>query len=43
MLEKVTYHDPKDWKVWHFHGDLPLQASDEQGNGLITTTVMEII
>lgn len=43
MLEKVTYRDAKDWKVWHFHGDLPLQASDEQGNVLITTRVMEII
>ena len=43
MLQKKTYRDAKDWKVWHFHGDLPLQASDEQGNVLITSKLMEII
>jgi hypothetical protein len=43
MLQKNAYRDATDWKVWHFHGDLPLQASDENGNVLITTKLMEII
>ena len=43
MLQKRTYPDATDWKVWHFHGDLPLQASDEQGNVLITSRLMEIV
>ena len=42
MLQKKTYRDATDWKAWHFHGDLPLQASDEQGNVLITSRLMEI-
>ena len=42
MLQKSTYREETDWKVWHFHGDLPLEASDEQGNVLITTRLMEI-
>jgi hypothetical protein len=42
MLQKITYRDATDWKAWHFHGDLPMQASDDQGNVLITTRVMEI-
>lgn len=37
MLQKVWYNTDKDWKAWHFHGDLPLQAEDEHGNLLITT------
>jgi hypothetical protein len=43
MLQKSMYRDATDWKVWHFHGDLPLQACDEQGNVLITTRLMEIV
>jgi hypothetical protein len=43
MLQKSTYRDATDWKVWHFHGDLPLKASDEHGNVLITTRPMEIV
>ena len=38
----LTYHGDTDWKGWHFHGDIPLQASDEQGNVLITTRIIEI-
>ena len=42
LLHKKSYRDDTDWKVWHFHGDLPLQASDAQDNVLITTRLMEI-
>ena len=43
MLQKMSYRpDGIDWNVWHFYGDLPLQASDEQGNVLITSRIMEI-
>jgi hypothetical protein len=42
MLQKMSYRGDTDWKVWHFHGDLPLRASDLQDNVLITTRLMEI-
>ena len=42
-LQKISYRGTTDWKVWHFHGDLPLQAFDAQDNLLITTRIMEII
>ena len=42
-LQKMTYRGDKDWKVWHFHGDLPLQAEDEQGNSLVTSGILEIM
>ena len=42
MLVKQSYRDGQDWKAWHFHGDLPLQASDLEGNVLITTRLMEV-
>ena len=42
FLQKKEYPGGRDWKVWHFHGDLPLQALDQQGNVLITTALQEI-
>ena len=43
VLQKMMYRGPQDWKVWHFHGDLPLQAQDEEGNVLIRSRLMEIL
>ena len=42
-LQKMSYRGDTDFKVWHFHADLPLQAYDEQGNLLVTSRLMEII
>jgi hypothetical protein len=41
-LVKKAYTDDKDWKVWHFHDNLPLQATDENGNVLISAEWMGI-
>ena len=43
MLVKQSYGDVKDWKAWHFYGDLPLQAEDLEGNVLITTQLKEVV
>ena len=44
LLSKQTYNDRlgTDHKVWHFHGDLPLHAVDENGGLLIFTTIAQI-
>ena len=42
-LQKMSYRGATDWKVWHFHADLPLEAYDEQGNLLVTSSLKEII
>ena len=43
-LRKMSYRrDTTDWKVWHFQGELPLEAHDEQGNLLVTSRIMEIV
>ena len=42
-LQKMAYRSDVDWKVWHFHGDLPVEAEDEQGNLLVTCRTFEII
>ena len=41
MLQKFTYHHDVDWQEWHFHGNLPLEAYDEKGNMLVTSSFME--
>ena len=41
-LFKVTYRGSKDWDVWHFLGDLPLQAVGGMNNPLIISRWMEI-
>ena len=43
VLQKMVFRDLQDWKVWHFHDDLPLQAQDEQGNVLISSRFREIL
>ena len=41
-LVKKPYDGDKDWKVWHFHDNLPLEAKDVNGNVLVTTEFQEI-
>ena len=41
-LVKKAYTDDKDWKSWHFHDNLPLEAKDVYGNVLVTTEFEEI-
>ena len=41
-LYKMTFHDNKDWGVWHLLEDLPLSMIDEQGNTLVSSEYMEI-
>ena len=41
-LYKMTFHDNKDWGVWHLLCDLPLSLNDEQGNTLVSSEYMEI-
>ena len=45
MLAKQKYPDyeDKDYKVWYFHGDLPLDAKDTAGNVLVQTVWHEIL
>ena len=45
MLAKQKYpaHEEKDYKVWYFHGDLPLDAKDTAGNVLVQTVWNEIL
>ena len=43
ILAKQTYwKDLIDYGVWHFQGDLPLQASDEQGVLLVSCEVLSV-
>ena len=41
-LVKKPYDGDTDWKVWHFHDNLPLEAKDVNGNVLVTTEFQEI-
>ena len=41
-LVKKPYKEDTDWKVWHFCDDLPMHATDANGNEYVTCTVMEI-
>ena len=41
-LYKMTFHDNKDWGVWHLLEDLPLSMIDEQGNTLVSSEFLEI-
>jgi hypothetical protein len=44
MLVKKVYRDTTyDWKVWHFHDDLPLQATSETGVAWIVSEWEEIV
>ena len=45
MLAKQKYpvYEEKDYKVWYFHGDLPLDAEDTAGNVLVRTVWHEIL
>jgi hypothetical protein len=43
LLHKMEYWDSTDWQVWHFLTELPLQASDMQGNLLIATRWLDIM
>ena len=44
ILVKKVYRDASyDWKVWHFHGDLPLQVTSEAGVAFITSEWEEIV
>ena len=36
MLNKKIFNASADWGVWHFMGDMPLNAVDNAGNPLIT-------
>ena len=44
MLARKVYNDTSyDWKVWRFHGDLPLQATSDGGQPLIVSEWEEIV
>ena len=30
LCKKVYYHSPYDWQVWHWNGDLPLAARENE-------------
>ena len=43
ILHKMEYAGHTDWQVWHFLADLPLSATDLQGNLLISTEWLDIM
>jgi len=43
MLQKKPCIGDKDWKIWHFNGDLALHACDDHGNLLVTSRLYEIV
>ena len=43
LVKKPYDNDEVDWKVWHFHDNLPVSAYDEDGNVLVTTEFEEIV
>ena len=42
LTKKLFPGDPTDWRVWHFHGDLPLQQSGPDGIAYLSTEWMQI-
>ena len=42
LVKKPYDNDEVDWKVWHFHDNLPVSAYDEDGNVLVTTEFKHI-
>ena len=43
LTKKLFWKDPTDWKVWHFHGDLPLGLSGPGDIAYVTTEWMQIM
>ena len=43
LVKKPYDNGEVDWKVWHFHDNLPVSAYDEDGNVLVTTEFEEIV
>ena len=42
LYKKVYYNSARDWQVWHFQGDLPLAATDNDNAVLITSEWVEM-
>ena len=40
LTKKLFWKDPPDWKVWHFHGDLPVALSGPGDIAYVTTQWM---
>ena len=43
LTKKLYPNDPTDWRVWHFHGDLPLGHVGPGGIAYLTTEWMQIV